>query len=102
MVHVHCQSSRKGLEGREAFPKGMERSGTPESPVFGAKRQKCAQKAGIRLLYGAYNKPGGPMTPSKAVFIIAGFVLLALGSTGIALPVLPATPFIMIRPRLKT
>jgi hypothetical protein len=30
-----CEA-RKGLEGRGAFPKGMERSGTPESPVSGA------------------------------------------------------------------
>jgi hypothetical protein len=35
--------ARKGLEGRGAFPKGMERSGTPESPVSGTKGRKCAQ-----------------------------------------------------------
>jgi hypothetical protein len=39
------KKQRKGLEGRGAFPKGMERSGTPESPVSGAKGRKCAQIA---------------------------------------------------------
>jgi hypothetical protein len=37
---VKRPGTRKGLEGRGsrgclAFPQGMERSGTPESPVFG-------------------------------------------------------------------
>jgi uncharacterized membrane protein YbaN (DUF454 family) len=35
------------------------------------------------------------MIISKALFIIGGFVLLALGVTGIILPVLPATPFLL-------
>jgi hypothetical protein len=30
---VALAQMRKGLEGRVAFPKGMERSGTPESPT---------------------------------------------------------------------
>jgi uncharacterized membrane protein YbaN (DUF454 family) len=35
------------------------------------------------------------MTLSKLVFIIGGFVFLALGILGIVLPVLPATPFLL-------
>jgi uncharacterized membrane protein YbaN (DUF454 family) len=35
------------------------------------------------------------MILSKSLFIIAGFILLALGAAGIALPVLPATPFLL-------
>lgn len=35
------------------------------------------------------------MTLSKPLYIIAGFVLLALGVVGIVLPVLPATPFLL-------
>ena len=35
------------------------------------------------------------MTISKLLFIIGGFVLLALGVAGIVIPVLPATPFLL-------
>ncbi|MDR0630108.1 MAG: YbaN family protein [Treponema sp.] len=35
------------------------------------------------------------MTISKLLFIIGGFVLLALGVAGIVLPVLPAMPFLL-------
>jgi uncharacterized membrane protein YbaN (DUF454 family) len=35
------------------------------------------------------------MTLSKVAFIIAGFVLLALGIAGVVLPVLPSAPFFL-------
>jgi uncharacterized membrane protein YbaN (DUF454 family) len=38
---------------------------------------------------------GCSTTLSKLLFIIGGFVLLALGAAGIVLPVLPATPFLL-------
>jgi uncharacterized membrane protein YbaN (DUF454 family) len=38
---------------------------------------------------------GGCMTISKLLFVVAGFVLLALAVAGIVLPVLPATPFLL-------
>jgi hypothetical protein len=48
---------RKGLEGRGAFPKGMERSGTPESPVSGAESRKCAQI--FKKIFVMLHCPGG-------------------------------------------
>jgi uncharacterized membrane protein YbaN (DUF454 family) len=35
------------------------------------------------------------MKISKALFVLAGFLFLALGVTGIILPLLPATPFLL-------
>ncbi|MDR1418988.1 MAG: YbaN family protein [Treponema sp.] len=35
------------------------------------------------------------MAVSKVFFVAAGFVFLALGITGIALPILPAAPFLL-------
>ena len=35
------------------------------------------------------------MSVSKVLFVIAGFIFVALGVIGIVLPVLPATPFLL-------